>query len=90
LEAAGHCGIPPGAKAVAANFTVVGPGAAGELWVGPHSAGPFSTAVGFGAGQVRAGNAIVRLATDGSGGMALTASTALATDLVIDVSGYFE
>ena len=36
------------------------------------------------------GSAVVRLATDGSGRMALTASAVLSADLVVDVSGYFE
>ncbi|MGH9362296.1 MAG: hypothetical protein ACRD2T_10295, partial [Thermoanaerobaculia bacterium] len=86
----GHCGIPPTARAVAANFTVVEPTAAGELLAGPAGAASTATVVGFRAGQVRAGNAVVQLATDGSGRLAVGASPDLAAHLVIDVAGYFE
>ncbi|HEX9667936.1 MAG TPA: ELWxxDGT repeat protein, partial [Thermoanaerobaculia bacterium] len=85
-----RCGIPPTARAIAANFTVVAPTAAGELSVGPGGRSSVATVVAFRAGQVRSGNAVVRLATDGSGRLAVAASQDLAAHLVVDVYGYFE
>lgn len=85
-----RCGIPATARAIAANFTVVAPTAAGELSVNPGGSASGATVVAFGAGQVRAGSTVARLATDGSGRVAVAASQDLAAHLLLDVSGWFE
>jgi uncharacterized protein (DUF1800 family) len=86
---AGQCGVSTRAASVSANVTVVGPASAGYLVVGPAGAGmpPVST-LSFGAGEVRANNAMLELGTAG----AVTAFPQLPTgafDLVVDVNGYF-
>jgi Ig-like domain CHU_C associated len=86
------CGIPSTAKAVSANLTVVSPTASGALHVYPGDLGtaPSATAISFSSGRTRANNAILRLATDGSGTVAVQSESGGPFDLVIDVNGYFE
>jgi len=86
------CGIPPGAMAVSANLTVVGPTASGALHVYPGdlATAPSATAISFSPGVTRANNAILRLATDGSGTVAVLCDSGGTTDFIIDVNGYFE
>ena len=65
VQVAGQCGIPSTAKAVAVNVTVVGATAAGSLTLYPADEGvPLTSALSFGAGQVRSNNALVKLASD--------------------------
>jgi hypothetical protein len=86
------CGIPSTAKAVSANLTVASPTASGALHVYPGDLGtaPSATAISFSSGRTRANNAILRLATDGSGTVAVQSESSGPLDLVIDVNGYFE
>jgi hypothetical protein len=86
------CGIPSTAKAVSANITVVQPTASGALHVYPGDLGatPSATAISFASGKTRANNAVLRLATDGSGTVNVMCESGGAVDLVIDVNGYFE
>ena len=86
------CGVPPTAKAVSANLTVVGPTASGALHVYPGDLGttPLATAISFSPGKTRANNAILRLATDGTGTVAVLCESNGVLDLIIDVNGYFE
>ena len=51
-----------------------------------------TSTINFRAGQVKANNAIVPLATDGSGLLALRATCAGAgpVQVIVDVNGYFE
>jgi hypothetical protein len=86
------CGVPPTAKAVSANLTVVGPTASGALHVYPGDLGtaPSATAISFSPGKARANNAIIRLATDGTGTVAVLCESNGVLDLIIDVNGYFE
>jgi hypothetical protein len=96
LQVAGRCGIPVRARAVSANLTVVGAQVAGYLTVyAGDSVLPFTPTINFNAGQVRANNAVVQLAGDGTGTVtvyygavgpgALTATV----DLILDVNGFF-
>jgi PQQ-like domain len=92
FAAAGQCGVPAGALAVAANVTAVAPGAAGHMTVGPANVLlPVST-INFVPGQVRTNNSIISLTGNPVGG--LTAQAVLAgggsVDLLIDVYGYFK
>lgn len=87
----GTCGIPPGARALSVNVTVV-PGAAGghvTLWAGDASLPPTST-LNFSPGRVRANNAVVPLAGDGTRTLWAANAAAAAVHLVLDVNGWFE
>jgi hypothetical protein len=86
----GVCGIPATAKAVAVNVTVTGAAALGNLALVPGNGLSETSAVNFGAGQTRANNAIVMLATDGTGGVAAVNRSSGAAHVILDVSGYFE
>ena len=90
--ASSSCAIPATASAVAANVTVVAPSAAGHLTLYPGNYPPPATStLNFRAGSTRANNAILPLATDGSGTLAvhLTAPAPARADVVLDVAGYF-
>jgi hypothetical protein len=91
LVAPGRCGIPASALALSVNLTVVTPGAAGNLRLFPGDASaPNTSTLNFGAGQTRANNAIVMMASSGSGTIAVHNAAAASVDVVIDVNGYFE
>jgi hypothetical protein len=88
---AGNCGIPAGAKALAANVTVILPVAAGNLQLFPGNAFPLgASAINFDAGVDRANNALVTLATDGTGTVGVTNGAPGIVDFVLDVVGYFQ
>jgi hypothetical protein len=89
----GACGVPAGARALAANVTVIAPTGAGygALYPGNYPQ-PSTATLTFSAGQTRANNTTLPLATDGSGTLTaillINGSNGFA-DLSIDVSGYF-
>jgi hypothetical protein len=85
------CGVPSNAKAVSANLSVTGTAAAGSILVYPASLGsaPVASSLSFKAGQTRANNSILMLGSDGSGAVKVLNSSTGATDLIIDVNGYF-
>lgn len=93
FSAAGRCGIPETAKAVAANVTVVAPSGAGDLRLSPAgAAAPLASTVNFAPGQTRTNDAVLAL---GAGGRIavqydLAPGTTGAAHLVVDVAGYFE
>ncbi|HWM95212.1 MAG TPA: hypothetical protein VN493_30945 [Thermoanaerobaculia bacterium] len=93
FQVAGVCDVPSTAKTVAVNVTVAGPTGNGYVKLWPSDIPePVSTVINFGTGLTRANNALVFLATDGSGEIL---AKAILTDsgtvhLVIDVTGYFE
>jgi hypothetical protein len=88
--AAGACNVPAGAVAISANVTVVNPAAAGNLLVYPNgiASPPTASTLGFRAGQTRANNALVYLASDGS--FLVKNNAAGAFDFLVDVNGYFK
>lgn len=89
----GRCGIPATATAVVVNLTVTGPTGTGHLTLFPGNlAAPVASTLNFSAGQTRANNAVLSLATDGAGTLrARPFITGGGTvHLLIDVSGYFE
>jgi hypothetical protein len=73
------------------NVTVVAGAKPGDIvvYAGDVAAPPVGT-VPFVAGAVRANNAVVSLATNGAGTVAVTSRAAAAVNLIIDVNGYFE
>jgi Tol biopolymer transport system component len=91
LSAAGACGIPATAAALAVNLTAVQPTAAGFLTLHPADVQPsLASSLNFGAGQTRTNNAILPLA--GGGGFAISpfVTGSGTVDVVVDVFGYFE
>jgi FtsP/CotA-like multicopper oxidase with cupredoxin domain len=87
---AGICGVPPTAKAVAVNVTVVNATATGNLTVYPAgSTVPLASTVNFRAVAARANNAVVSLGASGSVGVFCSMPSGTA-DFVLDVTGYFE
>jgi hypothetical protein len=87
---AGRCGVPSSAVAVSVNVTVTQPGAAGNIEYFPGNAFPFGTStLNFAAGQTRANNAVLMLATDGSGTVRFVNTAAGSSHLILDVNGYF-
>jgi hypothetical protein len=87
----GACGIPVLAAAVSMNVTVTGAGATGILVLyAANQAPPSTNNLSFNAGKTRANNAIVRLATDGSGTIKILNSSTAPLDVIIDANGFFE
>jgi len=86
FPAAGSCGIPAEARALAVNVTAVDASTAGSLTVFPSGA-PLPTArnVSFGTLQRRASASIVALGVGGE----IEAWSSIAAHLVVDVTGYF-
>jgi len=88
---AGQCGIPADAKAVALNFTVVAPTAAGDLRLFPTGIGTLNiAAIDFQAGAIRANNGVLSLAGNPAGSLTAESDLSGTTDFVIDVNGYFK
>ncbi len=93
VDAAGFCGIPPTATALAVNVTAIGLAGQGGVALdrtGSALPGPDmgTNAVSVSAGQIRAGNAMVRL---GSGSfVAVSSPETVSLHLVVDVAGYYE
>ncbi len=85
----GACGISPMAKALVLNVTVVAPAEAGFLALYPGGrARPTASSLNFGPGQVRANKAIVPIGAGGS--LMIFNGAAGATNVVVDVVGYFQ
>ena len=86
FPAAGQCGIPADARALAVNVTAASPSATGHLVVFPSGAPlPATSTVSFRTGQDRGSASIVSLGVAGE----IDAVSLSATDLVVDVTGYF-
>ncbi|HET9225848.1 MAG TPA: hypothetical protein VFR31_04235, partial [Thermoanaerobaculia bacterium] len=86
FPAAGQCGIPADAKALAVNVTASSPSATGHLVVFPSGAPlPGTSTVSFRTGQDRGSASIVSLGVAGE----IDAVSLSVTHLVVDVTGYF-
>jgi PKD repeat protein len=87
------CGVPPSAHAIAANVTVAAATTPGNvvLYPGNYPRPPVST-INFAAGQTRANNAIIGLASDATGTIAAAATLGASgtVHLIVDVDGYFQ
>ena len=89
--AGGACGIPVLAAAVSVNVAVTGAGTTGYLVLyAANQAPPPTSTLSFKGGQTRANNAIVGVATDGSGTIKVHNGSTAPLDVVIDVNGFFE
>ena len=90
LVVTGTCGVPATAKSLSINVTVTNVTAGGYLTLtGGGQAVPLTSTINFSAGQTRANNAIVGLATDGSGTYLVRNGSAGTLDFILDVNGYF-
>jgi glucose/arabinose dehydrogenase/PKD repeat protein len=90
FPAAGVCGVPSTARAVAVNVTAVGPTAGGYLQLfRTGDSAPSTSVLNFTAGTVRSNNAVCTLGEDG-GLAALAIVGDGSVHVVIDVVGYFE
>ncbi len=89
VDAAGHCGIPATAKALAVNVTAIGLAGQGSVTV--YRAGtqpPGTNTVSASAGLNRAAGTMVLL---GDGAVSATANPeTLSVHLVLDVTGYYQ
>jgi hypothetical protein len=86
----GTCGIPADARALSTNVTVTQPADAGNLVV--HAGDeptPAVPTIFFRAGLTRANNAILRLATDGSGTVNAVNQSPGTVHVIVDVNGFF-
>jgi hypothetical protein len=90
FDLTGLCGIVAAeAKALSLNVTAVTPSATGALTIVPADAPTISTAtVFYDPGNTRPDNAVVALSRDGT--VRVRVSTTAATNLVIDINGYFQ
>ncbi len=87
IDVAGRLGIEAATTAVSANFTVVGPDAAGYLTVYPCGAGvPNVSTLNFVSGSNIPNQAVVPL--DANGDLCVVSSSS--TDLIVDVNGGLE
>ncbi|HYU31850.1 MAG TPA: M12 family metallo-peptidase [Thermoanaerobaculia bacterium] len=86
----GRCGVPTTAKSVVANVTVAGPTASGYLSIFPGNAFDLgTTSLNYLAGVVRSNNATLRLATDGTGTIIIRNNATGTTQVIMDVTGYY-
>ena len=86
IQIAGEFGVPVGATAVVANLTVVNPTSGGYLTAYPdQSVRPTASNVNYLSSQIVPNRALLRLGADGE----LDVYSSAATDIIIDISGYF-
>jgi outer membrane protein assembly factor BamB len=92
FAAAGQCGVPADALAIAANITAVYPSVAGNMAAGPANVVTPTATINFASGQLRANNSVISLTGNPVGSMTVQAALAGAgsVHLLIDVSGYFK
>lgn len=91
VTAGGACGLPVGAKVLALNVTVVAGTTPGNVVVYPGDlVAPATSTINFAAGQIRANSAIIGLATNGAGTVAVKNRAADPVHVILDVSGYFQ
>ncbi|KAA0254172.1 MAG: hypothetical protein EDX89_11010 [Acidobacteria bacterium] len=89
--AAGACGVPGTARALALNVTVVVPQAGGFVTLWPSDTGrPLTSTINFKPGQVRANNAVVRVTSDGQASLSAFNGSDGGVHVLVDVTGYFE
>jgi hypothetical protein len=88
---AGACGVPADAKALSLDITVTQPEAAGNVRLYPgHGLVPIATVINFSAGATRSNNALMAVAGDGHGSLAVHLESAGSAQLLLDVTGYFQ
>ncbi|HEX7181237.1 MAG TPA: hypothetical protein VF756_05300 [Thermoanaerobaculia bacterium] len=89
----GSCGIPATATSVSLNVTAVQATGSGQLTLFPGDQGqPPTSTIHYAAGQTRANNAILPLASDGAGTLKIApfVEGGGTVHVILDVNGYFE
>jgi hypothetical protein len=87
----GACGIPTTAKALSVNATVTGPAQPGFVTLYPgNGVVPATSTLNFSVGQTRANSAVVSLATDATGTLAVQNGSTGTVHLILDVNGHFQ
>jgi hypothetical protein len=82
--------VPAAAIAITANVTITNQSAAGWLYLGPTvDSTPTSSTINFPKGDNRANGVTVALSPQGAVGAWYGAASGAATNLIIDVTGYF-
>jgi PKD repeat protein len=92
VTAAGACGVPAGARALAANITIVSATGQGSLVAFPGNyPAPGTLTVSFPPGQALTNNGILPLSTDGMARLAMLATIPGngTVHVAVDVFGYF-
>lgn len=93
IVVAGKCGVPLDAGAVSLNVTAITPSSNGDISLYPgDTVLPSATALSFAPDTNRANNAIIALASNGTGtitGYSLLESGGQ-VEIVVDVNGYFK
>jgi len=88
---AGNCGIPTQATAIAANLTVTNETGAGYFVVYPAgTTKPPTSTLNFAPSRTRANNAILQLGVGGQLVVLNAVPIGGSSDLILDVTGYFQ
>lgn len=88
---AGRCSVPPTAKSISINATVIQPTSGGYLTLYPGGTStPLASTINFGAGQIKANNAIVPLGAGGTLSVLAGMGGGNTVHFVLDVNGYFQ
>jgi hypothetical protein len=83
-------GVPTGATAAVLNVSVVNPARSGYVTVYPTGTDrPFTANVNYQTGQTTGNRVVVPLSTTGAASGQVTIFSSQATDIVVDVSGYY-
>jgi hypothetical protein len=91
LQVGGRASIPPTAAAISGNVTVVNQTSSWAVFVGPDPvADPQSSNLNFVKGEARASGLTVQLSPAGTVSPTYISTTGNTTDLILDVSGYFQ
>jgi virginiamycin B lyase len=91
FQVAGKCDIPPTARSISANVTVVGPEDSGYLTLYlTASAIPPTSNLNFKPGQIRSNNMVAPLAPDGTASFTVLNHSSGSTHFILDVNGYFQ
>ncbi|MDQ2756139.1 MAG: hypothetical protein M3Y71_06185 [Actinomycetota bacterium] len=85
LSVAGRGSVPSGAKAVVLNLTAIGPTGSGYTSVYPAGPAPHASNLNYARGEIVGNLVVAPLSATGS---ACLTTAGVATDLVVDVTGY--
>jgi hypothetical protein len=87
-----HWGVPPGTDAVSGNLTVTGQTGGGFVAVSPTAPPPVpaTSTLNFPLGDSRANGLVAPLNGSGDTFLVYVGATGKKTDLILDLSGYFE
>ena len=91
LPIGGICGVPMTARSVSLNVTVVNTPVVGSVTLfGGDALAPNTLTTAFSLGSTRANNTVINLSTDGTATLSVKLHATAATQLVVDVNGYFQ